>query len=75
MDARSDAVRLVPSMPAQCAAGDRSGRGSGAVAVADPAVGWSHQDAEPVDCAPRLSVDPMRATDRYRLVMPYSARV
>jgi hypothetical protein len=23
----------------------------------------------------RLSLDPMRATDRYRLVMPYSARI
>lgn len=34
-------------------------------------------DARPGPAAdePRLSVDPMHATDRYRLVVPYSLRV
>lgn len=32
-------------------------------------------NARPKENREHLSPDPMRATDRYRLVMPYSARV
>lgn len=40
----------------------------------------SERDAQPrkdntIGAAPRVSEDPMRRTDRYRLVMPWSDRV
>jgi hypothetical protein len=50
-----------------------------AVAVDEPATAWPvsqrvSQTASPGEVS-RLSVDPMRATDRYRLVMPYVEHV
>lgn len=41
----------------------------------DPAAAKAGPTARPKENRENLSPDPMRATDRYRLVMPYSARV
>lgn len=46
-----------------------------AVGVAETAIPWSSAASRGKDAIVRLSPDPMRATDRYRLVMPWSLRV
>jgi len=46
-----------------------------AVAVAESTIPWTSPAIRGKDASGPLSPDPMRATDRYRLVMPWSARV
>lgn len=49
----------------------RAGPPASTTAAAAPA-GWTR----PVDSKPgRVSIDPLHATDRYRLVMPYDQRL
>jgi hypothetical protein len=79
MDARTG-ERHLPAMPPNTAGVRQpilSGKlrpSEGGVAVDEAAPVWDGSLA-PSATPPRLSVDPMRATDRYRLVMPYAERV
>jgi len=74
MNARTEVERHVgqdqPWSPTVGAGRSQTGTdlAESAVAVANP---WGGQ----VPDESRLSVDPMRATDRYRLVVPYTLRV
>jgi hypothetical protein len=70
MDARTGAQRQSPSKPAWIVGGKSSSAAEQAVAVVDPVAA-----REPGPDAERVSLDPMRATDRYRLVMPYAEEV
>ncbi len=65
MDANSEVMQPVATSPARQV--QPSGRGNG--------IETSRQDGSRRGVEPRLSEDPMRRTDRYRLVMPYSNRV
>jgi hypothetical protein len=71
MDARTGVQRQQPSKPVWIVSGKRSSAAADAVAVADEATGNTPQAA----AEERRSVDPLRATDRYRLVMPYAEEV
>jgi len=75
MDARTGVERQVPAMPAWIVNGKAQSPMGGAVAVDEPAAAWPIPQAAAQSQASRLSVDPMRATDRYRLVMPYVEHV
>jgi hypothetical protein len=73
MDARTGVERRAPSMPARIVSARAEDASGGAVTVDEPSTAWPiPQVAAP---GSRLSVDPMRATDRYRLVMPYVEHV
>ena len=71
MDARTGAQRQQASKPSWISTGNAPRLGE-AVAVVDPV---TVAKREALDATERLSVDPMRATDRYRLVMPYAEQV
>ena len=76
MDARTGMERQTPSMPAWVVGSKPSSPSDGATAVADASTTWRKaQTARQPEPDPRLSLDPLRATDRYRLVMPYAERV
>ena len=75
MDARTGVERQPQSNPARIAAGKSRSSSDGAVAIADAAIAWEDHATRATEGGQRVSPDPMRATDRYRLVMPYSARV
>lgn len=71
MDARAGVQRQMPSKPVWIVEAERSSSAVGAVDLADQMVsGLPTAPAEE-----RRSIDPMRATDRYRLVMPYAEDV
>ena len=71
MDARTEVQDPTPTLPQ--GSPDRMGSQRESKAVGDQIATLAGKRANRTD--PRLSVDPMRATDRYRLVMPYSGRV
>jgi hypothetical protein len=88
MDARTGVQRQQPSKPLWVVAGEPSSSAENALAVADqaaanrpqaPLVAGPSAVGEPLSgAAPgedRRSLDPLRSTDRYRLVMPYAAEV
>jgi hypothetical protein len=66
MDANPEVMQPVAMSPARPATNDSRGK------TAD---GTPRGDAPRARSDSRLSEDPMRRTDRYRLVMPYSNRV
>ncbi len=72
MDARTGVQRQQPSKPVWVVSGERSSPAADAVAVVDEATGTTSHAAP---AAERRSLDPLRATDRYRLVMPYAEEV
>lgn len=72
MDARTGVQRQQPSKPVWIVSGEAARPRESAIAVADQAGAKGTQGGAGDG---RLSVDPMRATDRYRLVMPYSEEV
>jgi hypothetical protein len=67
MDARLEVQDPTPALPSP----DRVNSPKESKAAGDQA--WVGKRATRTET--RLSVDPMRATDKYRLVMPYSGRV
>ena len=71
MDARTGVQRQPPSRPVWIAAGERRAPSGGPAPVADQDSGGLQASA----CDARRSEDPLRATDRYRLVMPYAEDV
>ena len=71
MDARTEVQDPTPTLPQ--GSPDRMGSQRESKAVGDQAVTLAGKRASRTET--RLSVDPMRATDKYRLVMPYSGRV
>ncbi len=71
MDARTGVQRQQPSKPAWNVSGEQSRSAADAVAVAEHASNSTH----PVPGEDRRSIDPMRSTDRYRLVMPYAEQL
>jgi hypothetical protein len=71
MDARTEVQDPIPTLPQGSPDRMRSPRES--KAVGEQVATLAGKRATRTDS--RLSVDPMRATDRYRLVMPYSGRV
>lgn len=77
MDSRFEVERLPSPLATGSprAANQRAGTGA---STRVPAPGGVRDQraglATKVAPADRLSVDPLRATDRYRLVMPYAAR-
>ncbi len=78
MYARTEVQRPVQAIARACAEDARAKSGSEETgeetAVAEQATPWAGaRRGEETEA--RLSVDPLRATDRYRLVMPYSERV
>lgn len=75
MDARTGVERQPQAKPGRNAASKSRDLSGGAIAVVDAAAAWEDTGAKAAESAPRLSPDPWRSTDRYRLVMPYSARV
>jgi len=75
MDARTGVERQLPAMPEWIVSGKSQSPMGGAVAVDEPATAWPIPHAAAQGQASRLSVDPLRATDRYRLVMPYVEHV
>ncbi|MBL8728507.1 MAG: hypothetical protein JNM25_08760 [Planctomycetes bacterium] len=72
MDARTGVQRQQPSKPAWIVSGQRSSPAADAVAIADEAAGTTSHAAPAEE---RRSLDPLRSTDRYRLVMPYAEEV
>lgn len=72
MDANLEVMPAVAPQPGRSGAEERNGSRS---QVADPSGGHAHKARRAQAAGPRVSVDPMRPTDRYRLVMPYSLRV
>ena len=68
MDVSSEVMQPVAAPPA------RQVQTEGRAKSAD-ATGSRHDVARQRGPEPRLSEDPMRRTDRYRLVMPYANRV
>lgn len=71
MDARTGVQRQQPSKPVWIVNDERRSPVD-AVAIVDQPVANSSRAPESED---RLSVDPLRSTDRYRLVMPYAEEV
>ena len=71
MDARTGVQRQQPSKTAWKVTSTPGRVDDRAVAVADPAAARPRNR----DGDDRISVDPLRATDRYRLVMPYAEDV
>ncbi|HZN39774.1 MAG TPA: hypothetical protein VFD82_13275 [Planctomycetota bacterium] len=71
MDARTEVQDPTPTLPE--GSPDRMSYGRESKAAGDQATTLAGKRATRTE--PRLSVDPMRATDKYRLVMPYSGRV
>ena len=69
MDARTEVQDPTPTLPQGSPDGMSSPRES--KAAGEQATTWAGKRRT----ESRLSVDPMRATDKYRLVMPYSGRV
>ncbi len=74
MEARTGVERPPQSIPARLAPGKPSSTSETGVAVAEATAAWLGPAAKGRDSGPRMSPDPMRSTDRYRLVMPYDAR-
>jgi uncharacterized protein YfaQ (DUF2300 family) len=72
MDARTGVSRQQPSKPAWIVSGERSSQAADAVAVVDESAS-THSHPAPTE--ERRSLDPLRSTDRYRLVMPYAEEV
>jgi hypothetical protein len=88
MDARTGVQRQQPSKPLWVVAGEPSSSAENTLAVADQAAAnrpQPHLAAGPSAAGEQLSgaahgedrrsLDPLRSTDRYRLVMPYAAEV
>ncbi|MBL8747633.1 MAG: hypothetical protein JNK78_00630 [Planctomycetes bacterium] len=73
MDANAGVERQ-PQVPIPRNIPPKKSPSDGGVAVVDAATRGASA-ARPRDGNVRVSPDPMRATDRYRLVMPYSAPV
>ena len=71
MDARTEVQDPTPTLPQ--GSPDRMSSSRESKAAGEQATAWVGKRANRTDS--RLSIDPMRATDRYRLVMPYSGRV
>lgn len=69
MDANLEVMPAMAPQPGRSGAEERSGPRS---QVADPSGGRALQARRTQTTGPRVSVDPMRPTDRYRLVVPYS---
>lgn len=69
MDARTAVQPQQPSPHSWLGKGRTKGPSGPAVVEVDRVVG------EATERDQRLSVDPLRATDRYRLVMPYAEQV
>lgn len=72
MDARTGVQRQLPSKPVWIVSGEAARSTGKAIAVADQA---GTNEASTGTGDGRLSVDPLRSTDRYRLVMPYAEEV
>ena len=72
MNARTEVQDPTPTLPQGSPDRVRTQRES--KAAADQATAWAG-GKRATKTEARLSVDPLRATDRYRLVMPYSAQV
>lgn len=70
MDARTEVQEPTPTLPQ--GSPDRMSSPRESKAAGEQATTWAGKRARTES---RLSVDPMRATDKYRLVMPYSGRV
>lgn len=64
-----------PAMPPRIASGKPLGAQDTGVAVADDRRGWQETRVHPRESGSHISPDPMRSTDRYRLVIPYAPRV
>jgi hypothetical protein len=77
MDSRFEVDRLESPLATGSPRAANQRAGTGATARVPAPGGVRDQRASlaaKVPPADRLSVDPLRATDRYRLVMPYAAR-
>lgn len=74
MDARTGVQRQEPPKPAWAASGERGRAAADAVAIADRSSNSTHvaPGEDLLHGEARLSFDPLRSTDRYRLVMPYA---
>lgn len=74
MDARTGVERQPQSIPLRVAAGKPRSVSDAGVAVADATATRTPAALKTRESGPRISLDPMRSTDRYRLVMPYDTR-
>ncbi len=74
MDANAGVERQ-PQVPLPRNIPPKKSPSDGGIAVADATTVRGVSPTRTRDGSARVSPDPMRATDRYRLVMPYSARV
>ena len=74
MDARTGVERQPQSLPLRVAPGKSRSTSDAGVAVADATATWMPTAGKARESGSRISLDPMRSTDRYRLVMPYDTR-